>query len=490
MNNMETVNIDLEKFQDSTVLCVGDIMLDRFVYGEVNRISPEAPVPICLVSDENSMLGGAGNVIRNLAALGVTANYIGVVGDDDAGKLVQSLLNKLSSISSMFIVDETRSTTVKERVISGSQHLIRVDREVSAPLGNEIDKKFRNAVAKAIPNYKVLVLSDYGKGTLSRDTVAFFIDLAQRQNVPVIVDPKGPNYCVYAGAYLITPNIMELGLASHLPTDTDGAIAVAAEHLRKTCRLENVLVTRSSRGMTLVEPGRVSHFDTHAREVFDVSGAGDTVVAALAASVSAGLSLKKAVRLSNIAAGIVVGKIGTAVTWRSDIAEVLFKGHNFSSGASKLVTADEAVNIVKRWRQNGDRIGFTNGCFDIIHAGHTRMLSSSRAICDRLIVGLNSDSSVKRLKGDRRPINRESARAAVLGAFYSVDLIVIFDEDTPLDLIKIILPDLLTKGSDYELSDVVGLDVLKKYNGEVKLIDIEKGYSTSDILAKISGKFN
>jgi len=490
MNNMETLDIELEKFQDSSVLCVGDIMLDRFVYGKVNRISPEAPVPICLVSDENSMLGGAGNVIRNLAALGVTANFIGIVGDDNAGREVQSLLSKLGGISSIFIVDEARSTTVKERVISGAQHLIRVDREMLVPLGNNIDSKLRDAVAKAIPNYKALVLSDYGKGTLSGETLAFFIDLAQRQDIPVIVDPKGINYSRYAGAYLITPNLMELGLASHFPTDTEDAIAAAAEHLRKTCSLENVLVTRSSSGMTLVEESGVSHFDTHAKEVFDVSGAGDTVVAALAASISAGVPLKEAVQLSNIAAGIVVGKLGTAVTWRGDIAEILLQEYKSSLADSKLATLNEALARIKRWRQNGERIGFTNGCFDIIHAGHTKMLSSSRATCDRLVVGLNSDSSVKRLKGDSRPINNESARAAVLGALYSVDLIVIFEEDTPLNLIKDILPDVLTKGADYELSSVVGIDILKEYNGEIRLIDIEKDHSTTKTLAKISRKFD
>jgi len=486
MTDQENPAADLDKFAGAPVLCVGDVMLDRFVYGKVSRISPEAPVPVCLVSEESAMLGGAGNVVRNLAALGAAATFIGIAGDDEPGREVKSLLGELDGVSMTLITDKSRPTTIKERFISGGQQLLRVDREVSDAPAPSIDKKLRKAAEKAIPDAAALVLSDYDKGALSRETVAALIEAARQNNVPVIVDPKGDDYSWYAGAYLITPNTAELGIASRLPADGDDAVIAAARQLQEKCRLENILVTRSARGMTLVGPRDTRHFDAEAREVFDVSGAGDTVVATLAAARAGGVPLDRAVRLANVAAGIVVGKIGTAVVWRGDIAEALHRQDTHAPGSGKVLPLDRALERIESWRKRGERIGFTNGCFDLIHPGHVTMLARSRAACDRLVVGLNSDASVKRLKGEARPIQNEDARATVMASLASVDLVVVFGEDTPIELIRAIKPDVLTKGADYARDEVVGAEIIDSYGGEVRPIDLEEGHSTTATVARIS----
>jgi len=361
MTDQENPAADLDKFAGAPVLCVGDVMLDRFVYGKVSRISPEAPVPVCLVSEESAMLGGAGNVVRNLAALGAAATFIGIAGDDEPGREVKSLLGELDGVSMTLITDKSRPTTIKERFISGGQQLLRVDREVSDAPAPSIDKKLRKAAEKAIPDAAALVLSDYDKGALSRETVAALIETARQNNVPVIVDPKGDDYSWYAGAYLITPNTAELGIASRLPADGDDAVIAAARQLQEKCRLENILVTRSARGMTLVGPRDTRHFDAEAREVFDVSGAGDTVVATLAAARAGGVPLDRAVRLANVAAGIVVGKIGTAVVWRGDIAEALHRQDTHAPGSGKVLPLDRALERIESWRKRGERIGLPTG---------------------------------------------------------------------------------------------------------------------------------
>lgn len=470
----------------ASVLCVGDVMLDRFVYGEVGRISPEAPVPVCRVTHESAMLGGAGNVARNLAALGAKVSFVAVIGNDAAGKDIKTLLAELPNVEAALITDKTRPSTIKERFIGGIQQLLRVDRESAEPPPPDVEKRVRRAAEKLIAAASAVILSDYDKGTLSRETVDVLISAARAAGKPVIVDPKGEDYGWYSGAQLITPNASELAVASRMETNGDAAVIAAARSIQHSCRIENILVTRSAEGMTLIGPGEPRHFPAEAQEVFDVSGAGDTVVATLAAAMAGGVSMVDAVGLANIAAGIVVGKTGTAVATDSDIVEVLHQQDLLLPAEEKFLSLEDALARIETWRKGGDRIGFTNGCFDLIHPGHVTMLARSRAECDRLVVGLNADVSVRRLKGDSRPIQNEAARATVMASLSSVDLVVLFSEDTPIELIKAIRPDVLTKGADYAADEVVGGDIVTGYGGEVKLIDLEPGHSTTATVAKIS----
>ncbi len=474
------------RLKGQRVLCIGDVMLDRFVYGDVSRISPEAPVPVCLVTHEVSMLGGAGNVVRNLDALGAEVDFVAVVGDDPAGAEVGRLLDGLGSVDSGLIADPGRHTTIKERFIAGVQQLLRVDREavepVSAAISDQVKQRARAILARA----GAVVVSDYGKGLLGDDSIAGLIAAARKAGRPVVVDPKGTNFRRYAGAFLVTPNRRELGEASRMPVRTDEEIVAAARHIADDCRIDNVLVTRSGDGMTLVGSDAVHHLPAEAREVFDVSGAGDTVVATIAAALAGGVPLLDAARLANVAAGIVVGKVGTAVAYPDDIADAVQRHDLHTPGEHKLLGLPAALDRIAGWRRRGDRVGFTNGCFDLIHPGHVALLAKARAACDRLVVGLNADDSVRRLKGPTRPVQNETSRAAVLGSLASVDLVVLFGDDTPVALIEAIRPDLLVKGADYTIDRVVGADIVQSYGGRVMLVDLEEGHSTTATIARMA----
>ncbi|MEK9684554.1 MAG: D-glycero-beta-D-manno-heptose-7-phosphate kinase [Rhodospirillaceae bacterium] len=485
---MDTISLieELDKISGAKVLCVGDVMLDQFVYGSIARISPEAPVPVLSVEKENSMLGGAGNVARNLSALGAQCLFFGVVGGDLEGQKVRGLLDELSNTKVTLLIDQRRPTTVKQRFISSNQQVIRVDREITEVIDEKIENELLQAIFSALPDASVLVLSDYDKGTLSVGMVSELIKAAKTSNIPVIVDPKGEDYSRYAGASLITPNSAELKIASQAKTESDTEVTSAAEYIRKKFKLNDILVTRSAKGMTLVESSGPTHFPAAGKEVFDVSGAGDTVVATLGAALAGGISLNAAVRLANVAAGVVVSKSGTAVASQADITSILNYEKAPISSDGKRVSLAEAVNQIQSWRIKGDKICFTNGCFDLIHPGHISMLSQSRRAGDRLVVGLNSDESVKKLKGKSRPIQNEISRAKILSALSSVDLVVIFSDETPIELIKSIKPEVLTKGADYSMSEVVGSAFVESYGGEVKLIDIEDAHSTTATVNKIS----
>jgi len=469
------------------VLCVGDVILDHFHYGTVERISPEAPIPVLRVEREDAMLGGAGNVVRNLCSLGVDTRLITVAGDDRSGKTVTRLI-KRQGIKQTPIIDDGRRTSTKTRYIAGVQQVLRADRETDHSLAEKIEARMVRAAAAAMRPCKAVVLSDYGKGVLSGGGAEKIIKMARKAKKTVVVDPKGTDFGRYRGADVITPNRGELALATGLKTDTDADVVKAARRLIKEHRFGAVLVTRSADGMTVVTAkGGALHLPAEAREVFDVSGAGDTVAATVAAALAAGADLIDAAELANVAAGIVVGKVGTAAVYADDLIAALHH-QDITSAEAKVLSPEAAKDRIDLWRRAGHKIGFTNGCFDLLHPGHVSMLKQARKACGRLVVGLNSDASVKRLKGNGRPVQSEAARAAVLASLTSVDAVVIFAEKTPINLIKAFKPDVLVKGADYDLGTVVGAEVVKKYGGRVKLAKLEPGHSTSATIARMARK--
>lgn len=468
----------------ASVLVVGDAMLDRYVYGTVKRISPEAPVPVLAVEREVAMPGGAGNVVRNLTALGAAVAFVSVVGDDQAGSDLTGLIGGQPGVEPWLLVQGGRHTTTKTRFIANGQHMLRADQEVVQGIHPRLADRMVKIAGDAVAATTVLVLSDYGKGVLDGTTAKRLIDAAHAAGRPVVVDPKGRDYSRYAGADLITPNRAELAEATGLPVDTEEAILDAMRTLQQAHDFRAVLVTRSEDGMTLLEDGRIHHFPAEAEEVHDVSGAGDTVVSTLSAGMAAGLKLPVAARLANIAAGIVVGKVGTAVAREEELLEALTPERG---ALRKVMNRSAALEQVERWRRRGWRIGFTNGCFDLLHPGHVHLLEQARSWCDRLVVGLNTDASVKRLKGPARPIQSEAARAAVLASLATVDCVTLFDEDTPIELIRELRPDVLVKGSDYTVEQVVGGNIVLDYGGQVKLAELLPGNSTTATVARIKG---
>ncbi len=474
----------VRQLKRASVLVVGDAMLDRYVYGQVSRVSPEAPVPVLAVEREVAMPGGAGNVVRNLTALGAAVAFVSVVGDDQAGSDLTGLIGGQPGVEPWLLVQGGRATTTKTRFIAAGQQLLRADHEIISPIHSRLADRLVRISADAVAATSVMVLSDYQKGVLSGDTSQKLIAAARAAGRRVVVDPKGADFGRYAGADLITPNRAELKLATGMAIDSEEAVVAAATALRDRHGFGAVLVTRSEDGMTLVDAEGVRHFPAEAAEVHDVSGAGDTVVAVAAAGLAAGLALPVAARLANIAAGIVVGKIGTAVAREGDILEALTPERGT---LRKVVSRAQAVEQVERWRRRGWRIGFTNGCFDLLHPGHVHLLEQARSWCDRLVVGLNSDSSVKRLKGPARPIQGEAARAAVLASLASVDLVSVFDEDTPVELIRLVRPDVLVKGADYTVDQVVGGDLVQEWGGQVRLAQLLPGQSTTATVARIRG---
>lgn len=478
----------IDRLPDARVLCVGDVMLDRFVSGSVERISPEAPVPILKVEAEQSMLGAVGNVARNVSALGAKVEVVAVVGDDPAGRDVIGLLKKSASVESHSITERGRKTGIKTRFISGNQQLLRADRETVSMIEDKTASKVVTAAKKAMNGCAVMVLSDYGKGVLTPGVIGELIDIARKAGKPVVVDPKGRDFWRYQGADVITPNRRELAEAVGHPANVDSEIVDGAKSLIIDNDFGAVLVTRSQDGMTLVSAeGTVDHLAAEAREVFDVSGAGDTVVAALASGRAAGATWVEAAALANIAAGIAVGKVGTAVAFADDIVQALHHQDRERSGA-KVFGLDQLLDRVSVWRRGGKKIGFTNGCFDLLHPGHVSLLAQARSVCDRLIVGLNSDSSVRNLKGEGRPVQNEVSRSAVLASLGSVDAVVLFSEETPVELIKAIKPDVLVKGADYTVETVVGSDIVLGYGGNVVLADLEDGHSTTNTIKRMTGE--
>ena len=468
----------------ANVMCIGDLMLDRFIYGEVERISPEGPIPVFLVGREESMLGGAGNVVRNLVALGLEACLVAVVGDDETGRDLVVMVGQETRIEPYLLVEPNRRSTTKVRYVAGGQQMLRADRETDRPVEQTIRDRMVDIVATSLGGIDAMILSDYAKGVLAPELLATVIGHARDAGIPIVVDPKGGDFSRYRGATVLTPNRKELAEASRMMVETDDEVVAAAKRAIEECGAEAILVTRGGDGLSLVTAdGTVEHLGAEAREVYDVSGAGDTVVAVAAAALARGNSLTDAARLANFAGGIVVGKIGTAIVHTEDLERAL-RSESLHANEDKIMSTAAVIDQVKRWRAQGQKIGFTNGCFDFLHPGHVSLVRQARTRCDRLVLGLNSDASVTRLKGSGRPLQDENSRAQVLVSLGDVDAVVIFDEDTPLTLIEAFRPDLLVKGADYTEEEVVGAVEVRSYGGEVYLATLVDGQSTSTNIAR------
>ena len=480
----------VQDFAKARILCVGDVMLDRYVYGTVERISPEAPIPILAVVRETAMLGGAGNVVRNLAALKASCCFVSLIGEDPAGREVTHLIAAEPLVEPNLLPEPGRVTTIKVRYVAGSQQLLRADRETVRPAKPHTESELVRRAADDLKHCQAVVLSDYGKGVLSDDVIGQVIAAARAQGRPVVVDPRGSDPKRYAGATVITPNRRELGELAGLRIGTPEQIRDAARVVMAKGGIEAVLVTLSQDGMALFTArGEEHHLRAEAREVYDVSGAGDTVVALLACGLASGLALVDAARLASVAAGIVVGKTGTAVVYPEELVFAL-RAEDLRFGEAKAASIDQALEKVAGWRRQGFRVGFTNGCFDLLHPGHVSLLAQARSRCDKLIVAINSDASVSRLKGPERPVHSEASRAAVLGSLATDDLVVVFGEDTPLEIIRALKPDLLVKGADYTVENVVGADVVQSYGGEVYLAELAEGHSTTNVIRRMAAGRN
>ena len=488
-----TYEIDLATkipaLKGARILCVGDLMLDRFVYGAVERISPEAPVPVLRIKSERAMLGGAGNVVRNLVAMGADCCFVSLLGRDSPGREVMGLLAAEAAVESHVLTENDRPTTIKTRFVAGAQQVLRADHETAEFISGETESQIIARAEADLDQAKALILSDYGKGVLSDRVIHQLIARARDAGVAVVVDPKGNDFSRYRGATVVTPNRRELGIASDMPVNSVTEVEAAARALVAHTGIAHVLVTLSQDGMMLVSQGEapIHAVAATAREVFDVSGAGDTVVATLAAALAAGLDLPAAVHLANAAAGVVVAKMGTAVASAEELASALL-GTYFTNGDVKILAQSELSQKLTEWRRQGLKIGFTNGCFDLLHPGHISLFKQARAACDRLIVGLNSDASVQRLKGPSRPLNDQASRTVVLAALSHIDAVTVFDEDTPAELIAMVMPDVLIKGADYSIDQVVGADVVQAAGGSVLLARLEGGHSTTKTVAKITAK--
>ena len=474
---------ELPKFSDAKVLVIGDVMLDRFWHGAATRISPEAPVPVVKVAGVDDRPGGAGNVAINLAALGVETTLSGLVGDDEHAKQLRSAVEAKGVRWS--VMPCPADTIVKLRVLSRNQQLIRMDFE--APLDDYADESFLQYASNLIAEHDVVLLSDYAKGTLTN--IEALISACRALNTPVLVDPKGADFARYAGATLITPNLSEFEAVVGACHQDDKVISARARDLCEQHGFEAVLVTRSERGMTLQSrDGEPLHLPALAREVFDVTGAGDTVISAMAAGLASQDSLENSTRLANAAAGLVVGKVGTATVTREELEGALLQseGDVQDLPALGVVTEQEAVAAVARLKAEGQRVVMTNGCFDLLHPGHVTYLSQAAALADVLIVAVNDDASVARLKGPDRPINGIDFRMSVLAGLRSVSYVVPFSEDTPARLIEAISPDVLVKGGDYAVNEIAGHEHVLKSGGEVIILEFVEGFSTTATIKRIS----
>jgi D-beta-D-heptose 7-phosphate kinase / D-beta-D-heptose 1-phosphate adenosyltransferase len=474
----------IRRLAHANVLIVGDVMLDRYVYGDVNRISVEAPVPILAIDREVEMPGGAGNVLRNLTALGAAAAFITVVGDDVAGSSLTALVGGHANVEPWLLVQGGRTTTQKTRYIAKGHQLLRADREQTDPINPRLAERLVRIAVDAMAATSVTVLSDYGKGVLAGEVPTQLLAAARASGRVLIVDPRGVDFSRYTGADIVMPNRPELAAATGMPVDTEAAIVAAGLALRERFEFGAVVVTRGNDGMTLIDADGVRHFPAEAGEVYDTSGCGDTALAMLAAAVAAKLPLAVAVRLANIAAGVVVGKVGAAVARE---AELLAAVSPERSASRKVVSLEEAVELAERWRHRGWRVGFTNGCFDLLHPGHLYLLDAGRAGCDRLIVGVNSDRSARRLKGPMRPAQGQEARAALLASLAPVDVVCVFDEDTPERLIRAVRPDVLITGGTEGVEEGIGADLVREWGGKVTVADVLPGHSTQAMFERIRG---
>lgn len=471
------------------VACVGDLMVDRFIYGSVTRVSPEAPIPVLARTHELKMLGAAGNVARNIAALGGSVALVGLIGGDPEGHEALRLVGEEEpQIEGYLVTDTERPTTLKTRFVSGGQQLLRVDLEESRPVSGDVEQRLIRTLKDAARGAGVILLSDYGKGVITDAVIAAAREVAAETGAKVIVDSKARSFARYGDIDLVKPNAAELGYATEMRTETDAELEAAIARALELWSAKGVLVTRAAKGVSLGLRGQpVRHFRTTPREVFDASGAGDTALAALGLALAAGADMETAIAFAQLASGVAVGKAGTATVTPDELVEAVLSAHT-AEFDGKIATPERMVEEVARWRARGLKVGFTNGCFDILHKGHVAYLAQARTWCDRLIVGVNSDASVRALKGEGRPVNDLESRALVLAGLRSVDLVAPFEDLTPLKLIEAARPDVLIKGADYAEDAVVGGDLVKSWGGEVRLAEIVEGYSTSAAIARVAKK--
>ena len=475
----------LETRRDARILILGDLMLDRFVYGAAQRLSPEAPVPVLKFGHEIAMPGGAANVARNVSALGSSVELIGLLGRDVARAELLQLLDACPNCTASAVESKDRPTTVKARFVADRQQILRVDTEQVQPANEGEEQQLIEAFEGAVQRADLVILSDYAKGVLTPRVVQAAISAARDRQVPVIVDPKSLDFRRYTGATMVTPNQSELERAVGRACADDDAIVAAAYELMEIGGFSAVLITRGEQGMTLLmRNSEPLHLRAAARQVFDVSGAGDTVISVLGVLLAEGNSPAEAAFSANLAAGLVVEKLGTASVTRDELLAEIRHRHE-SAWDRKIVALDEALVRRRRWEQGRQSVVFTNGCFDLLHPGHISLLRQAKAAGHRLIVGLNSDDSVARLKGESRPIQDQDARAMVLSALDCVDLVVVFAEDTPLELIRALRPDVLVKGADYREDQVVGRDFVVSYGGRIVLAALEPNRSTTATIARM-----
>lgn len=470
-------------------LVIGDLMLDEYLWGKAERISPEAPVQVVDVLREELRLGGAGNVVNNLAALGAQVSVCSVVGEDDNGWSLLKIFNRRGVATDAIFRDQTRRTSRKTRVVAANQQIVRIDRESRNPLSAESERQVCDWLALNAAGFNVILLSDYQKGVLTPTVISAATSAAAAAGIPVLVDPKGSDYGRYHGATILTPNRKEAEAAAGIAIRDSESLEQAAARIMATAGLEHLLITRSEEGMSLfsrTEP--VTHIPTVAREVFDVSGAGDTVLASLAIGLASGMGMAESARLANIAAGIAVGKLGTSTVSPAEIINAVAVTHSDSD--AKIKNRDVLTALITAERKRGKRVVFTNGCFDLLHAGHVKYLQQARRLGDLLVLGLNSDASVRRLKGENRPLIGEEERAHILAALDCIDYVTIFDEDTPLELIKALKPHILVKGGDYTPEGVVGKDIVEAHGGRVELITFVDGKSTTNIIERILERYS
>ena len=461
------------------LLVIGDLMIDLYLWGSCERISPEAPVQVVNVESESTVLGGAGNVINNLKSLGAQVDVISVVGDCEISDELKGLLNNIEVDTQYLITQAGRITSKKSRIIASQQQVIRYDRESTDEITIESQSMILNTFKKIIAGYDGVLLSDYGKGVLTNELTQSLINVANENNKKVLVDPKGLDYSKYKSAYLLTPNKKEASEATKIDIKDESSLTQAITQLKRECDLNVSLITLSEQGVAIYD-GELRTHPTVAREVFDVTGAGDTVLASLGFALACEYGIDDAVEFSNLAAGVVVGKIGSATATLNEIIEYE-SSLNKSTSDEHIKTFDEIKNLTIDLKNRGKKIVFTNGCFDLLHAGHVRYLEVAKSFGDILILGLNSDRSVTALKGESRPINTQKDRAYILAALEAVDYVVIFDEDTPYNLIKVVKPHILVKGGDYEGKEVVGQDIAH----ELKLVQFVDGKSTTQTIEKI-----
>lgn len=469
-------------WRQTRVLVIGDVMLDRYIWGDVERISPEAPVPVVRMAHRSEQPGGAANVAMNIAGLGAQVTLAGFAGQDEDRALLEACLEK-AGVTSRLTTVPSHPTTSKLRILGGQQQILRLDVERTKGYPDQAYQELLTSIHAALPEARAVVLSDYAKGVLSEQLCRAVIEAARAQGIPVLVDPKHRDFSRYRGATTICPNLQELSVATGISPKETAPLLVEAAAMLPALALDYLTVTLSEKGIAVVRPERTQTFPAVARQVFDVSGAGDTVIATLALSLASGLPIEAAVALANIAAGVVVSKVGTVPITRNELITSLMPEIELQA-SEKLLELDRLQTRVNAWRSRGERIVFTNGCFDLLHVGHITLMEDARRQGDRLIVAINSDASVSELKGPTRPVVSERDRGRVLAALAAVDAVIVFGEPTPLQLIRALKPDVIVKGGDYVEETVVGAREVRSWGGVVKIVPTVEGFSTTKMIAR------